>query len=79
MKQLPPNPGLGDKNLFPILVSWPIAFTTSSISAPVDSHNAVIELMELNLCARKAFAINLESSLLQIFVKRIFYSGIHFT
>ena len=31
MKQLPPNPGLGDKNFFPILVSWPIAFTTSSM------------------------------------------------
>ena len=39
-----------------------IAFDTSLMSAPVDSHNAVIELIELTRCARKALEINFESS-----------------
>ena len=46
LKQLPPKPGPAFKNLLPILVSVPIAFATSLIFAPVDSHNAEIELIE---------------------------------
>ena len=49
LKQLPPNPGPESKNLEPILLSEPIALDTSFISAPVASHNALIELIELIL------------------------------
>lgn len=49
-------PTLAFRNLFPILWSIPMAVATSSISAPVASQRALIELMLLILCARKAFA-----------------------
>ena len=75
LKQLPPKPGPESRNLEPILVSEPIARETSLISAPVDSQRALIELIELILCARKAFAVNFANSLLQILVLRIFSSG----
>ena len=38
-----PNPAF--KNFFPIRLSIPIAFATSSISAPVASHTALMELI----------------------------------
>ena len=72
LKQLPPNPGPESRNLDPILLSLPIALETSLISAPVTSQIALIEFIELILCAKKAFAVNLASSLLQIFVCKIF-------
>ena len=40
LKQLPPNPTDVFKKSDPILLSIPIAFDNSSISAPVFSHNA---------------------------------------
>lgn len=49
-------PTLALRNLFPILWSVPIALATSSTSAPVASHRALIELMLLILWARKALA-----------------------
>lgn len=49
-------PTLAFRNLFPILWSVPIALATSSTSAPVASHRALIELMLLILWARKALA-----------------------
>ena len=78
MKQLPPNPGPECRNLDPILLSNPIALETSLTSAPVASHIAPIEFMELILWARNAFAVNLANSLLQIFVWRILFLGILF-
>ena len=78
MKQLPPKPGLDNKNLFPILVSEPIAAETSLISAPVFSQIAAIELIELILCAKKAFYINLDSSELHKLVVKIFSLSTHF-
>ena len=44
LKQLPPKPGPQLINLAPILVSLPIALDTSLISAPVASHNALMNL-----------------------------------
>ena len=61
MKQLPPNPGPESRNFEPILLSEPIARATSLTSAPVASHKALIEFIELILCAKKAFAVNLAS------------------
>ena len=78
LKQLPPNPGPESKNLEPIRLSVPIALDTSLTSAPVASHNAAIELIELILCAKKALAVSFASSLLQIFVKSIFSFGTQF-
>ena len=78
LKQLPPNPGPESKNFFPILLSLPIASATSWILAPVDSHNAEIELIEEILWAKKAFAVNLESSELQRLVFRILFFGTQF-
>ena len=75
MKQLPPNPGPESKNFEPILLSVPMARDTSRTSAPVDSHKALIELIALIRCAKKAFAVNFANSLLQIFVCKIFDSG----
>ena len=49
LKQLPPNPGPDSKNFEPILESDPIALDTSLISAPVASHKALIEFIELIL------------------------------
>ena len=49
LKQLPPNPGPAEMKLLPILESIPTAKATSCISAPVASHNAEIEFMELIL------------------------------
>ena len=76
LKQLPPNPGPEFKNFGPILLSNPIALETSLTSAPVASHKAPMELIELILCAKKALAVNLESSELQIFVFRILFLSI---
>ena len=46
-KQLPPKPTLAFRNLGPIRLSVPIHRATSWTSAPVDSHRAEIEFMEL--------------------------------
>ena len=62
MKQLPPNPGPAFKKLFPILLSVPIALETSLMFPPVASQKAAIELIELILCAKKAFDVNLAIS-----------------
>ena len=78
LKQLPPNPGPESRNLEPILESVPIALATSCTSAPVDSQRAAIEFIELIRWARKAFAVNLANSLLQILVFKILFSGTHF-
>ena len=72
LKQLPPNPGPALRNDDPILLSVPTAIETSLICAPVISHNAEIEFIELILCARKALAVNLDSSELQRSVVSIF-------
>ena len=49
LKQLPPKPGPALRKYFPILLSDPIAKETSFMFAPVCSHKAVIELIELIL------------------------------
>lgn len=49
-------PTLALRNLLPILWSMPIALATSSTSAPVDSHRALMLLMLLIRCARNALA-----------------------
>ena len=77
-KQLPPKPGPALRKYLPILLSKPIEFEISVILAPVTSHNADIELIELILCAKKAFADNFDNSLLQRFVTNIFFSLIQF-
>ena len=68
LKQLPPQPGPESRNLEPILESLPIALETSLTSAPVASHIALIEFIELILWARNALAVSLANSLLQILV-----------
>ena len=78
MKQLPPKPGPASRNRDPILLSVPIALETSLTSAPVDSHIAPIEFIELILCAKKALAVNLANSLLHMFVFKILLSGTQF-
>ena len=78
LKQLPPNPGPGFKKLFPILLSDPTAFATSVIFAPVASHNAVTEFIELILCAKKAFAVSFDSSELHKLVVIILDSSTQF-
>ena len=78
LKQLPPKPGPESKNFEPILLSEPIALATSLISAPVVSHKALMELIELILCAKKAFAVSLANSLLQILVVSILFFGTQF-
>ena len=45
-KQLPPKPTDDFKNFEPILESIPIAFETSSTSAPVFSHNSEIAFID---------------------------------
>jgi hypothetical protein len=55
-KQEPPKPTEALRNFGPILLSVPIALATSSTSAPVASHRALIELMLDILCARNALA-----------------------
>ena len=72
MKQLPPKPGPAFKKCLPILRSAPTAKETWLISAPVFSHNAVIEFIELIFCAKNALAINFDSSELHKFVVIIF-------
>ena len=54
-----------------------MAFDTSFISAPVSSHSAEIEFIELILCAKNAFAVNFESSELHKLVVIIFSGLIH--
>ena len=76
LKQLPPKPGPAFKNLLPILESIPIALLTSMTFAPVFSHKADTELIELILWAKKALAISFESSELQMFVLRILFLSI---
>src|ERR1019366_8739657 len=61
-KHEPPKPTDAFRNLGPILESLPIAFATSSTSAPVASQSAEIELIEEMRCARNAFATSFESS-----------------
>ena len=79
MKQLPPKPGPEFKNLLPILVSVPIAFETSFMSAPVFSQSALMEFIELILWARNAFATNLANSLLHKLVSKILSFGTQFS
>lgn len=50
------SPTLALRNLLPILWSIPMALATSSTSAPVASHRALMLLMLLILCARNALA-----------------------
>ena len=78
LKQLPPKPGDDFRKCFPILVSIPIAVATSSISAPVFSHNADREFIEEILCASIAFDASFESSEDHTFVVNIFLAGTHF-
>ena len=77
-KTAPPNPGPEFKNLDPILLSEPIALATSFILAPVTSHKALIELIELTLWARNAFEVSFANSLLQTLVVSIFSSETQF-
>ena len=56
-------------------MSEPIALATSLTSAPVASHKALIEFIELILCAKKALAVSFANSLLHIFVLRILFFG----
>ena len=72
LKQLPPKPGPGLRNLLPILVSVPIACATSLIFAPVDSQRAEIEFIDEILWAKKALATNFDNSELHKFVVIIF-------
>ena len=74
---LPPKPTDVFKKLLPILESIPIAFDTSSISAPVFSQSSDRELIEDILWAKKALAVNFESSDDHKFVVRIFFLGTH--
>ena len=52
-KTAPSNPGPAFRNLFPIRESVPTARATSLIFAPVFSHKAETEFIELILCAKK--------------------------
>ena len=61
-KHEPPKPTDDLRNLGPMRESTPIAYATSDTSAPVASHSAEIELIDEMRCARKAFAVSLESS-----------------
>ena len=72
LKQLPSNPGPALRNSLPILLSVPIASETSFILAPVLSHNDDIEFIELIRWAKKALAVNFESSELHKSVVIIF-------
>src|SRR3954464_15859362 len=67
-KHDPPKPTDAFRNFGPIRESLPIAFATSSTSAPVASHNAEIELIDEIRCARNALATSLDSSDDQRFV-----------
>ena len=49
LKQLPPKPGPEFRKYLPILLSEPTAKATSLISAPVASHIAETEFIELIL------------------------------
>ena len=49
------------------------------MSAPVFSHKALIELIELILCARNALATSFANSQLHKLVSNIFYFGIQFS
>ena len=55
--------------------SVPIARATSRTSAPVASQKAAMLLIELIRWARNAFAVSLESSLLQRLVRKMRSSG----
>ena len=61
-KQEPPKPTELWRNFGPIRESVPIALETSSISAPVSSHKAEIELMLEIRCARNALAVSFDNS-----------------
>ena len=54
-----------------------MALETSLIFAPVASHIAETELIEDILCAKKAFATNLDNSELHKFVVKIFEGSTH--
>ena len=53
----------------------PMALATSSTSAPVTSQSSEMELMEDTRWARKALAVNLDSSEDHKLVVKIFSSG----
>ena len=61
-KHEPPKPTDDLRNLGPMRESTPMACATSATLAPVTSHSAEIELIDEMRCARKAFAVSLESS-----------------
>ena len=70
-KQLPPQPIPASKKLLPILLSSPIPFATSMISAPILSDKHAISFIKLIFNAKKAFAEYLISSAVTIFVSKI--------
>jgi hypothetical protein len=61
-KHDPPNPTDARKNLFPIRLSCPTAYATSSMLAPVASQMAESALMDEIRCASIALAANFDSS-----------------
>src|SRR5882762_1120332 len=61
-KHEPPKPTDAFRNFGPMRESLPIAFATSSTSAPVASQSAEIELIDEMRCARNALATSFESS-----------------
>ena len=61
-KQLPPQPGPGFRNSWPIRLSEPMPTTTSATSAPTCSDSAAMALMKEIFVARKALAAYLMSS-----------------
>jgi len=61
-KQDPPKPTDARKNLDPTRVSWPTAWATSSMLAPVASQMAESALMDEMRCASMALAANFDSS-----------------
>merc|ERR1719473_70182 len=74
-KHEPPKPTDALRNLGPMRESTPIEWATSSTSAPVASQRAEMELIDEMRCARKAFAVSLESSALHRLVVSTCASG----
>ena len=67
LKHEPPKPTLALRNFGPMRESVPTARATSSTSASVFSQSAEMLLIDEMRCARKALAVSLESSALQMF------------
>ena len=61
-KHEPPKPTDARKNLGPTRVSWPTAYATSSMLAPVASQMAERALIDEIRCASIALAANFDSS-----------------